>query len=71
MRFKTVLSFSTLAAFVATLAIGCSPGTEVPLAKAPPFTPPKPEPVPKDVKQGGGPGSSGNAKMDPSAEIVK
>jgi len=69
MRFKTVLSFSTLAAFVATSAIGCTQGTEVKLAPAPPFTPPKPEPVPKDIKQGGGPGSSGHSKQNPLEEI--
>jgi len=69
MRFKTVLSFSTLAAFGATLAIGCTQGTEVQLAPAPPIAQPKPEPLPKDVKKGGGPGSSGNSKMNPLEEI--
>jgi hypothetical protein len=71
MRLKTAVSFSTLAGFVATLAIGCGPSTEVQLAPAPPAAPTKIEPLPKDVMKGGGPGSSGNMKRDPNAEIVK
>jgi len=67
MRFRNVLSLLTLGAFVATSAIGCQ-GTEVPLAKAPLVTPPKYEPVPKEKKAGGGPGSSGLSKMNPLAE---
>jgi hypothetical protein len=67
MRFRNVLSLLTLGAFVATSAIGCQ-GTEVPLAKAPPVTPPKFEPVPKDKKAGGGPGTSGNSKFDPGRQ---
>lgn len=72
MRFKTVLSFSTIAAFVATLAIGCSQGDEVRLAPAPPVTlPTKGEPLPKEVTKGGGTGSSGNLKGDPFADPLK
>jgi hypothetical protein len=67
MRFKTVLVFSTLAAFVATLATGCNQGTDVKLADAPPV---KVEsgPLPKEVKKGGGATSSGNAKRNPGAD---
>jgi len=69
MRFKTVLSFSTLAAFLVTLAIGCSQGTEVQLAPAPPIAQPTTGALPKDTKKGGGPASSGNSKMNPLEEI--
>jgi hypothetical protein len=71
MRLKTVVSFSTLAGFVVTLAIGCGQGTDVQLAPAPPAPPAKIEPLPKEREKGGGAQSSGNAKMDPSKEIVK
>jgi hypothetical protein len=68
MRFKTVLSFSTLAAFLATLTIGCSQGTDVKLADAPPVKPAESGPLPKDVKKGGGQGSSGNAGRNPGKD---
>jgi hypothetical protein len=71
MRFKTVLSFSTLAAFVATLAIGCSQGEEIRLAPAPPVELGKGEPLPKDTKKGGGSSSSGNFKGDPFADPLQ
>jgi hypothetical protein len=65
MRFRNALSLLTLGAFVAGLSVGCDQGTEVPLAKAPPVTPPPFQPVPKEIKQGGGTASSGHSKMDP------
>jgi len=68
MRFKTVMSLSALAAFVATLAIGCGQGTDVSLAPATPIQPAKPEPLPKDPMKGGGAGSSGNLGRDPGAD---
>jgi hypothetical protein len=67
MRLKTVVSVSTLAAFVATWAMGCGQGTDIPLAKVPPESPGTPQPLPKDLRKGGGPGSSGNMKRNPGA----
>ena len=64
MRSKNVLSFSTLAAFITSLGMGCE-GTDVKLAPVPPAAPIPSQPVPKDLKQGGGPGSSGNLKTNP------
>jgi hypothetical protein len=65
MRFKTVLSYSTLAAFVATLGVGCFQSDEVRLAPAPPANLSPTEPLPKETKKGGGPASSGNMKGNP------
>jgi len=73
MQFGKVASSSTLGAVVAILAFGCAP-TEVEGVKVQPETPPPPEaaaPLPKDVKKGGGPGSSGNAKRNPGADPLK
>jgi len=69
MRLKVLCSFSVLAGFLMTLAIGCSEGTEVKLAPAPmPPEAPKTDP-PKDPKRGGGPGGSGNMKKNPGASF--
>jgi hypothetical protein len=67
MRFKTVLSCSALAAFLATSVVGCSQSDEVRLAPAPPLPAVKSSPLPKDAKKGGGPASSGNMNRDPGA----
>ena len=67
MRFKTVLSFSTLSAIVATLVVGCGPGTEVKLADAPPVAPVKPGPLSKDTKKAP-PSSSGHLGRNPGAD---
>lgn len=53
--------------FAAVLSLGCSGGTSVPLAEAPPVTETPPQPVPTDVKQGGGSSSSGNMNRNPGA----
>jgi hypothetical protein len=71
MRFKNVLSLSTVAAFLASLMIGCGDTTSVPLAPAPPATSPAPQPLPKEVKRGGGPGASGNMTRDPGADPLE
>jgi hypothetical protein len=68
MRFQRGLSFSTLGAFLASLAIGCSGGSEVTVAKAPAPTPAPPQELPKDPKKGGGTFSSGNMKRNPGAD---
>jgi hypothetical protein len=65
MHLRNILSLVTLAAFVATLTVGCSEGTDVKLAPAPPSKPAPTEPLPKDAKKGGGPSSSGNSGMNP------
>jgi hypothetical protein len=68
MRLKNILSLSTLAAFIATLSIGCNQGTDVPLTKAPEVAPAPVTPLPKEVKKGGGPASSGNLQRNPGAD---
>jgi hypothetical protein len=65
MRSKTVLCYAMLAAFAATLVVGCYQSDEVRLAPAPPAELSKPEPLPNDAKKGGGPGSSGHMKGNP------
>jgi hypothetical protein len=68
MQLKNLVSLSTLGGFIATLAIGCSDASDVPLAKAPAPTPAPPQELPKEVKKGGGPSSSGNMKRNPGAD---
>jgi hypothetical protein len=63
-----VVRFATLAAFVAAWSMGCGQGTEVKLAEAPPPPPVKIEPLPKDMKKGGGTSSSGNLHRNPGAD---
>lgn len=65
-QFQRLIGLATLAGFAATLSIGCD-STEVKLQPAPPVAAPPPQPVPKDVKKGGGPGSSGNMQTNPGA----
>ena len=70
MQLKNVVSFATLAAFVAGLSIGCD-GSDVKIAKAPAPPPPPvgPGSLPKDPKKGGGSkSSSGNLKRNPGAD---
>jgi len=66
MRMKPMLAVATLCGFAATLATGCGP-SEVPMVTAPAYQAPPAQPLPKDVKKGGGPSSSGNMKMNPGA----
>jgi hypothetical protein len=68
MRLKHVVSFTTVAVFVMTLAMGCGPGTDVKLADAPATDPGEVKPLPKKPQQGGGPASSGNAQRNPGAD---
>jgi hypothetical protein len=68
MRFKTVVSTSTLAAFLATVAIGSGCSTDVPVTPAPEPTPAPTQELPKEAKKGGGPASSGNMKRNPGAD---
>jgi hypothetical protein len=73
MRIRKIVSFSTLGAFLAALAIGCQ-SSEVEGIKVPAQTPPPPNesaPVPKEMTKGGGPGSSGNMRFDPGADPLK
>ena len=68
MRLKKVVSFATLAAFVAGLSIGCV-GSDVPVAKAPAPPPVTPQPHPKEARKGGGAASSSaNMKRNPGAD---
>jgi hypothetical protein len=68
MQLKKVVSFSTLGVFVASLAIGCTGGSDVSVANAPAPTPAPPQPLPKEVKKGGGTSSSGNMGRNPGAD---
>jgi hypothetical protein len=68
MRPKNFVSFTSLGAFVVTLGFGCGQGTDVQLAPAPVETPGPTKEVPKEVKKGGGPGSSGNLKRNPGLD---
>jgi hypothetical protein len=68
MQLKNVASFLTLGAFVVSLSVGCNQGTDIPLARVPPATPSPTKPAPKEVKKGGGPGSSGHMQVNPGAE---
>jgi hypothetical protein len=73
MRNRKVPCLATLGAFVAALAIGCD-SSDVQGIKVEEKTPPPPEaaePVPKDVKKGGGPASSGNMKRNPGADPLR
>jgi hypothetical protein len=69
MKFRTILSFSALAAFVATSLLGC--GSDVPVTSAPAPTPVETKELPKEPKKGGGPASSGNMKRDPGKDPMK
>lgn len=74
MRFRNIARFSMLSTVIATLVLGCGQGTEVEGVKVPPQQPPPPEsasPLPKEMKKGGGPGSSGNLKRNPGADPLK
>ena len=61
MWIKRVLGAAILGGFLATLVMGCSGGTEVKLAPAPPEQAAPPKELPKDRKGGG----SGLMKKNP------
>jgi len=65
-RVKPVIVTATLFGFATALSLGCG-GTDVPVIKVEPAQAGPTKPLPKDVKQGGGSGSSGNMKMNPGA----
>ena len=67
MRSRNSIVFSTLAIFIASLALGCQ-GTEVPITPAPASTPAPSQELPKETKKGGGPSSSGNLKRNPGLD---
>jgi len=68
MRCRNLVSSATLAAFMATLSVGCSEGTDVKLAtpnvKTVEVYPAK---APTDRKKGGGPGTSRDSTRNPGA----
>jgi hypothetical protein len=66
MWFKNVVSFSALGVCVATLAIGCGEGTDVPLTKAPAPTPAPTQDLSKDPKKSAG--LSGKMKRNPGGD---
>jgi hypothetical protein len=68
MRIKTCLVAAALAGLAVASSIGCSESTNVPLTSAPAVQAPPPQPVPKDIKKGGGSGSSGNMNRNPGAD---
>lgn len=65
MRPRKMMAFATLSAFLLAWTAGCSQSTDVSLAPATPTKPQESAPLPKDVKKGGGPGSSGNMGKNP------
>jgi hypothetical protein len=70
MRSKRLLVVATITTLVIPLGVavpGCSEGTQVSLQPAPPVQATPSQPVPKDPKKGGVPGSSGQAKRNPGA----
>jgi len=67
---KRLLVLGTLATIVMPLGVavpGCGESTQVTLKQAPPVEATPSQPVPKDPKKGGVPGSSGSAKRNPGA----
>jgi hypothetical protein len=67
MRVRHVVSGSVICGFLMGLSMGCGESTEVKLAPAPAVKPLESQPLPKDPKKGGGPGSSGNSSKSPGA----
>jgi len=70
MRIRKTVSFATLGAFIAALALGCQ-GSDVEGLKVPEKTPPPANasaPLPKEIEKGGGKGSSGNMGRNPGAD---
>jgi hypothetical protein len=68
MRLKKLVTFSTLGMFALTLSLGCGESTDVKVQEAPAPTPVPSKPLPKEVKKGGGPSSSGNLGRNPGAD---
>jgi len=68
MQMKKILGFWMLGVFVMSLAIGCTGGSDVQVAKAPMSTPAPTQELPKDPKKGGGTMSSGNMQRNPGAD---
>jgi len=66
-QLQRVIRLATLAGFAATLSIGCDQGTDIPLQEAPAVQAPPPKPLPKEVRRGGGPSSSGRMQVNPGA----
>jgi len=63
MRIKRLLGLAVLIGFSAAMFLGCSSGTQVPLAPAPAVQETPAKPLPKDRKGGG----SGLMKRNPGA----
>jgi hypothetical protein len=70
MRLKDVVSFSSIAGIIMTLTLGCGQ-SEVAVAPAPAQQPLPTQPLPKEVKKGGGASSSGNMKRNPFDPLQK
>jgi hypothetical protein len=67
MRSRLTVSGALLFAFFVASLPGCSDTSNPKIIDAPPAQPGATTPVPKDIKQGGGAGSSGNMKKNPGA----
>jgi len=65
MRLRTILNLSAIAALLTIMSAGCSEGTDVKLATAPPVPQGEAKPLPPEKTKGGGPTSSGNVKKPP------
>jgi len=67
MKVKSIVGPAALVGFALALCPACD-SSNVELQPAPAVTPPAPKPVPSDIKQGGGKGSSGNRNKNPGAD---
>jgi hypothetical protein len=64
-QLQRIIRLATLAGFAATLSIGCGQGSDIPLQEAPAVQAPPPQPVPKELRKGGGATSSGRMQTNP------
>jgi hypothetical protein len=66
MRVKSMVGCATLLGFALMVGVGCNSEPEI--AKAPPTKGGEVKPLPKEIRKGCGPGSSGNMKTLPGAD---
>jgi hypothetical protein len=67
MKVKNAVVLSAVIGFTAASVVGCGDSSNPKVIDAPKVEPGEAKPVPKDMKKGGGPGSSGNMNRNPGA----